>query len=233
MEPVFDLASVDADGAIRESEQHVAADTRATFFRKAAVGGGAVLGSTAFLGMLPELAMGKPSKKQDLAILNYALTLEYLEAAFYNTAITNGKGFSNEAMTFAETVALHENTHVTALKKTIKSLGGKPVASPTFDFKGTTDKEDTFLATALVLENTGVHAYLGQAGRLQSKALLGAAASILTVEARHASAAAILVYGKDAYGTSKESISPDGSFDTPLSKKQILAAVGETGFITG
>jgi hypothetical protein len=233
MEPVFDLASVDTDGAIRESEQRIAGDTRGAFFRKAAIGGGAVLGSTTFLGMLPEIALGKPSKKQDLAILNYALTLEYLEAAFYNTALANGRGFSARATTFAETVALHENTHVTALKKTIKSFGGKPVAAPEFDFQGTTDKEDSFLATALVLENTGVHAYLGQAGRLRSKALLGAAASIVTVEARHAAAAAILVYGDDAYGQGMSSISPDRSFDTPLSKKQILAAVGKTGFITG
>jgi hypothetical protein len=233
MEPVFDLASVDVDGAIRESEQQVGGDTRSAFFRKAAIGGGAVIGSSAFLGMLPELANAKPSKKQDLAILNYALTLEYLEAAFYNEAASQGKGFGKAASTFAETVALHENTHVTALKKTIKAFGGKPVASPTFDFQGTTAKEDSFLATALVLENTGVHAYLGQAGRLRSKALLGAAASIVTIEARHASAAAILVYGNDAYGQGMNTISPDGSFDTPLSKKQILAAVGKTGFITG
>jgi rubrerythrin len=233
MDPVFDLATVDTDGAIGEAEQAIAGQTRSSFFRKAAVGGGAVLGSSAFLGMLPELAMAAPSRKQDRAILNYALTLEYLEAAFYNEALAKGKGFDAATAAFAETVALHENTHVTALKKTIKAFGGKPVAKPTFDFKGTTEKEDTFLATSLVLENTGVHAYLGQAGRLQSKALLAAAASIVTVEARHASAVAILVYGKEAYGTGKKTISPDGSFDTPLSKKQVLAAVGKTGFITG
>lgn len=234
MEPVFDLATVDADGAIRETQDRIAADTRGSFLRKAAVGGGAVIGSSAFLGMLPELAMGKPSKKQDRAILNYALTLEYLEAAFYDEAVAKGTGFSASAKTVAETIAQHENTHVTALKKTIKAFGGTPVAKPTFDFQGTTEKEDSFLATALVLENTGVHAYLGQAGRLQSKALLAAAASIVTVEARHASAIAILVSGKDAYGASGDgTISPDGSFDTPLSKKQVLAAVGKTGFITG
>ena len=97
MEPVFDLASVDTDGAIREQEQRVASDTRASFFRKAAIGGGAVIGSSAFLGMLPELAIAKPSKKQDLAILNYALTLEYLEAAFYKEAVAKGNGYGQAA----------------------------------------------------------------------------------------------------------------------------------------
>ena len=232
MNPLYDLPSVDTDGAITEMETAVGVDTRASFFRKAAIGGGAVIGSTAFLGMLPEIAMGKPSKKQDLAILNYALTLEYLEAAFYDEAKV--QNFSKAANTFAASVAAHENIHVDALRKTIKAFGGKPVARPKFDFKGTTQKEDSFLATALVLENTGVHAYLGQAARLQSRALLKAAASIVTVEARHAAAVAVLIYGNDAYAASGDkSMTPDGAFDTPLSKKQVLAAVGQTGFITG
>ncbi|MCW2991802.1 MAG: hypothetical protein JWM73_2396 [Solirubrobacterales bacterium] len=232
MEPVFDLATVDADGAIRETESRIAGDTRGAFFRKAAVGGGAVLGSSAFLGMLPELANAKPSKKQDLAILNYALTLEYLEAAFYKEAVAKSGAYGKNAKDIAGLIHSHEQTHVTALKKTIKAFGGKPVASPSFDFQGTTDKESTFLGTAFVLENTGVHAYLGQAGRLQSKALLGAAASIVTIEARHAAAIAVL-NADDPYSPGKGSITPDGGFDTPLSKKQILAAVGQTGFITG
>jgi rubrerythrin len=233
MEPVFDLASVDVDGAIREAEGHVAGDTRAAFFRKAAVGGGALLTSGAIMGMLPELAAAKPSKKQDLAILNFALTLEYLEAAFYKQAVNNGKGFKKDAADFAALVAAHEAAHVTALKQTIKAFGGKPVKSPTFDFKGTPDKEDSFLSTAFVLENTGVHAYLGQATRLYSKKLLGAAASIVTIEARHAAAVATLLSDKAFTGSGAHSITPDGAYDVPLSKKKILAAVGGTGFITG
>jgi rubrerythrin len=230
MEPVFDLALVDADGAIREAEEATAGDTRAAFFRKAAIGGGAVLGSSAFLGMLPELAIGKPSKTQDLAILNYALTLEYLEAAFYKEAVSKSSSYGKDARDIAKLIAGHEQTHVVALRKTIKSLGGKPVASPTFDFKGSTDSEKSFIGTAFVLENTGVHAYLGQAGNLKSKALLGAAASIVTVEARHAAAIAVL-QGDSPYGSGKGSITPDGAFDTPKSKSAILKAVGGTGFI--
>lgn len=134
--PVFDLDTLDVSGAIREHEEAVAGDTRAVFFRKAAVGGGALLTSGGIMAMLPEMAAAKPSKKQDLKILNYALVLEYLEATFYEEAVSSG-ALSGEAFTFAQTVARHEKTHVEVLKKTIRTLHGKPVGSPTFDFKGT------------------------------------------------------------------------------------------------
>jgi len=233
MKPVFDLATVDTDGAIREAEDAVNGDTRSAFFRKAAVGGGAVLTSGAFMAMLPEMAMARrPSKREDIAILNFALTLEYLEAAFYKEAIAKSGSYSQPAKDIAALIHAHEQTHVTALKKTIKAVGGRAVASPSFDFKGTTDNERSFIGTALVLENTGVNAYLGQAGRLKSKALLGAAASIVTVEARHAAAVAVL-NGDDPYNPGKGSITPDGAFDVPKSKKAILKAVGATGFIKG
>src|SRR3954468_14663870 len=107
------IESVDVDGAIREAEEAVAGDTRATFFRKAAIGGGALVGGSAFLGMLPEMAAAKPSKKQDLEILNYALTLEYLEAAFYTEA---AGALSGDQKAVATLLASHENTHVKALK---------------------------------------------------------------------------------------------------------------------
>lgn len=235
MEPVFDLATVDADGAIREAEAGVAGDTRSSFFRKAAVGGGAVLTSGAIMGMLPEMAMARRSKAQDLRILNFALVLEFLEAAFYKEALAkqrdNPAAFRQEVKDVTALLHAHEQTHVTTLKKTIKALGGTPAKQPFFDFKGTTNNENDYLATSLVLENTGVNAYLGQAPRLLSRALLGAAASIVTIEARHAAGIAVLI-GNDPYNPGAGSITPDGAFDVPKSKKRILAAVGATGFIT-
>ncbi len=232
MEPVFDLATVDTDGAIREAEAGVAGDTRSSFFRKAAVGGGAVITSGAFMAMLPEVAMGRRSKAQDLRILNFALTLEYLEAAFYKEALAKQAAYPRkEVRDLAALVHADEQTHVNALQETIKGLGGTPADQPFFDFKGTTDNERDFVGTALVLENTGVSAYLGQAARLQSRALLSVAATIVTVEGRHA-AAFLILNGDDPYNPGKGSITPDGAFDVPKSKARILAAVGETGFIT-
>ena len=230
MSPQFDLSSVDTDGAIREAEAAVAGDTRASFFRKAAIGGGAAMSSGALVAMLPEAAMGRPSKKQDLEILNYALTLEYLEAAFYNEAVQSN-ALSGAALELARLILDHENTHVTALRQTIKGLGGKPVKSPKFDFQGSNREQGKFIRTALVLENTGVRAYLGQAARLKSNALLNAAASIVTVEARHAAAVAYLLNDNPYAG--QNSITPYGAFDRRTRKRKILGEVESTGFIVG
>ena len=223
----FDLAVVDADGAVREAEAAVAGDTRADLFRKAAVGGGAVVGASFFGGMLPALAEARPSKRQDIAILKYALTLEYLEAAFYREAVEDG-GLSGAQLELARLLADHEQTHVTVLRRTIRQLGSKVPGSPKFDFKGT-NKGANFIQTALVLENVGVRAYLGQAPRLQNKALLAAAASIATIEARHAAAVAVVVNETPFAGD--KSITPHGAFDRASSMKRILREVGRTGFI--
>jgi hypothetical protein len=212
------LEVVDADGAIREAADAVHGDTRADLFRKAGIAGGSLMAGGVLMGGLPALAAAKPSKKQDVKILNYALTLEYLEAAFYKQAVANG-GLSGPALALATVIRDHEVAHVKFLKK---ALGGAAVKSPTFDFGDTVMNQDKFLQTAFVLENTGVSAYLGQAGRIKQTAVLGAAGSILTVEARHAGAVAQLI-GKD--------VSPDGSFDVGKTMGQILKAVGKTGFI--
>ncbi len=226
----LDLTIVDTDGAVRDAEEAVAGDTRAAFFRKAAVTGGAVGSAAFFTGMLPGVAMGAPSKKQDLAILKYALTLEYLEAAFYKEAVSDG-GLQGQALEAAKLLSSHESTHVSALRRTIRSLGSKVPSEPSFDFKGT-NKGAKFLPTAFVLENVGVRAYLGQAGRLKSKALLGAAASIVTNEARHAAAIALLL-NPGAFNPGEKSVAPSGAFDRASSMSKILGEVTATGFITG
>jgi rubrerythrin len=214
------LEVVDADGAIRESVEELGADTRGDFMRKAAVGGGSLLAGGVLMGGLPTLAeASRRSKARDVKILNYALTLEYLEAAFYNRAVAHG-ALKGEVLAAARIVRKHENAHVQALKKV---LGNAAVKRPKFDFKGTTDDQDKFLQTAVVLENTGVAAYSGQATNIKQRAVLAAAASILTVEARHAAHFNSLV---------GRSFAPR-SFDRPRSKKYILRKVGKTGFIKG
>ena len=90
--------------------------------------------------------------KSDIAILNYALTLEYLEAAFYAKALEGG-ALSGQFRNFADITGQHETAHVQALKKT---FGNQAVKKPSFDFQGTTADQDTFAQTAIVLEDTGV-----------------------------------------------------------------------------
>lgn len=225
-QPLTDLISIetlDRDGALRETADAVAGDTRAELFRKA---GASLLAGGIVFGGLPALASAaKPSKRQDVAILNYALTLEYLEAAFYAEAVASG-GFGGAVGAFARLVAAHEAAHVRYLKR---ALGSAAVASPRFDFADTTSDEAKFTATAFALENTGVKAYAGQATNIKQPAVVRAAVSILTIEARHAAAiAAILGRVKGGDG-----VTPDGAFDIARSRGQILRAVRATGFLAG
>jgi hypothetical protein len=135
-------------------------------------------------------------------VLNYALTLEYLEAEFYATAVTRfaqigvPAGKPQGAIT---TISQHETAHVNFLKQAITAAGGTPVAKPTFDFsagngsgngpfKDVFSNYPLFLAVAQVFEDTGVRAYKGRAAELvKTGDVLRAALRIHSVEARHAS----------------------------------------------
>ena len=227
----INLEEIDADGAVREAAEQVSGDTRLGFIKKAGLAGGAMVSGGAVLSALAPNALastqfGRPPAKfgkGDVGILNYALTLEYLEAAFYNGATAAKLPLSPQAAVFLETVTKDENEHVKFLKK---ALGRKAAAEPKFDFKGANTNVETFMATAEVLENTGVHAYSGQALNIKTPAYVKAAVSILTIEARHASVIGLL-------NGSKGMITPNGAFDTPYTAQKVLAAVKSTGFIAG
>jgi hypothetical protein len=212
----MDLDVLDADGALRDSAAAAAGDTRARFLAKAGMLGGGIVGSSALLGFNPAIA-GAASRRGDIAILNYALTLEYLEAAFYTEAEQVG-ALSGELRLFARVVGAHERNHVRALKGV---LGNKAVKRPRFNFRGTTEDAARFAATAQVLEDTGVAAYKGQAPRIKSDAILAAALSIHAVEARHAS------WIRDING---EPPAP-AAFDEAATMSEVLAAVANTRFI--
>ena len=212
------LEELDVDGAIREAASKVGGDTRAAFLKKAGIGAGAVVAGSAFAGAIPGIASAGVAAS-DVAILNFALTLEYLEAAFYAEAVSKGR-FSGKLGKFADVVAKHEAAHVAFLKS---ALGSAAVKSPKFNFKGSNTDQAKFLATAQVLEDTGVAAYLGQAGNIKSKKILGAAASVMAVEARHAG------WVRDLNNVS----GAPASFQGSKTKAQILAAVKGTGFIVG
>jgi hypothetical protein len=144
----------------------------------AAVAAGAGIG----LAMRPVSAdAAVPSPAQDRAIFNFALLLEYLQDAFYNEA-TRQAGLTGEVRRFAEVVGKHERAHVAFLRK---ALGPHARPRPEFDFRDATRDERSFLKAAVLLENTGVLAYNGQAANL-TKPALAAAAEIVSVEGRHA-----------------------------------------------
>ena len=162
-----------------------------------------------------------------MKILNFALTLEFLEAEFYKQAVSNRAFKSPEFEEFARTVADHEAKHVSFLRK---ALGSAAVKKPSFDFGDTVTDGNKFAATAQVLEDTGVRAYLGQVGNISSRAVLGAAGTIATVEARHA-AWIRYINGGGVLGTPAKSSPAPFTFDKPASERAILSAVGETKFI--
>jgi rubrerythrin len=222
--PILTLPDVDRDGALAEAEAHAleaAAEghTRSSFLTR---GAGLAAGGLVVAALPVGLAGAQGGlSKGDVKILNYALTLEYLEAAFYAEAVSKGK-LHGVAQKFAQVVAGHEAAHVAALRKT---LGSKAVKTPRFDFKGTTAKQSTFLKTARVLEDTGVSAYQGQAPNIKAAAVLAAAGSILAVEARHAA------WVRDIIGDKNALPAPD-AFNPAKSMSAVLSAVKATGFIT-
>jgi rubrerythrin len=212
------LDEVDRDGAVREAAEAVAGDTRAAFMRKGGILAAAGLGMAAIPG---GVALAKGTPRSDVKILNYALTLEYLEAAFYAEAVAKGK-LNGVAARFAQVAGQHEAAHVAALQKALGSAAGK---KPQFDFKGTTDGEGTFLETAMTLEDTGVAAYQGQADKIKTTAVLASAGAILAVEARHAA------WVRDIIGAGRSPSPAPDAFSEPMSMSEVLDAVGGTGFI--
>ena len=221
----LNLELLDVDGAIRDSAETAGFD-RGSFIKKGALAGGGLIAGSAMFGTFlasaeAAISTTRRSKANDVKILNYALTLEFLEAEFYKQAVANQAYGANAPLKlFAEVVARHEAKHVTFLRG---ALGAKAIKKPTFDFGNTVKDPAMFAATAQVLEDTGVSAYLGQVKNVFQGGVLQAAGTIATVEARHA--AWIRFINNDP-----KTPAPS-DFDKPKSEKAILAAVGGTGFI--
>ncbi|GAB3827730.1 ferritin-like domain-containing protein [Pontibacter rugosus] len=168
--------------------------------RRAAMNGFGSFGKKVALAAVP-IAMGSMFKKaygqgstgtSVLEVLNYALTLEYLEYEFYKQGLDSNLNFG-ENRDFFEDVRDNELAHVNFLTSAIRSSNGTPVSKPNFDFSAGGAFADwnsnlqTFLALSQAFEDTGVRAYKGQAANLVSNsAILTAALQIHSVEARHA-----------------------------------------------
>jgi hypothetical protein len=160
----------------------------------------------------PAPATTASSGSGDLAIVNYALTLEYLESQFYAKVAASGL-FSGKTLSVLKSFGAEEEQHVVALKKVASGLG-TPAAVPVGKFPLRSASSVAMLAATV--ENLGASAYLGQAPNIQSKEILAAALSIHTIEARHAATLNTLV---------KKSPTPEGAFAQPKTMAEVLAIV--------
>jgi hypothetical protein len=151
--------------------------------------------------------------KGDIGILNYALTLEYLETAFYADVIKSGL-FKGSDLATIRKFGSEESEHVAALTAAVKQLGGKPAPEPKTEFPLKSAK--SVLELAGTVENLGAAAYLGQAANIKGPEVLASALAIHSVEGRHASALNTLL---------GESITPDGAFARPADAKTVLKSV--------
>jgi rubrerythrin len=185
--------------------------TRSSFILRGTVAAGSVYGA-GMVGPFVRQAFAQ-SGGGDVDVLNFALTLEFLEAAFYKEAASID-GLSEDALGLVETFGNEEQQHVDTLSKTITDLGGKPTAAPKVDF-GDLSSERAFLKLAVAFEDLGVTAYNGAAPSIKSKEVLAAAGSIVQVEARHAAAIRLLAGEQPA---------PD-AFDETADMDEVLKAV--------
>jgi hypothetical protein len=151
--------------------------------------------------------------KGDVGILNYALTLEYLETAFYADVAKSGL-FKGSDLETIRKFGSEEAEHVTALTGFVRQLGGKPAPKPKTEFPLKNAK--SVLELAATVENLGAAAYLGQAANIKGAPVLSAALSIHSVEGRHAAALNTLL-GKP--------ITPDGAFAKPAGADEVLKSV--------
>ncbi len=212
------LSDIDADGAIAEAAAGL--PTRLQFLHRAGrVAGASALGGLG-AGLLPEAAQARSRRTHasDVAILNFALTLEYLQAAFYTQAERVGS-LHGALAGQATVVGAHERAHVAAFRAVLSS---KAVKEPAFDFRGVTDHAASFRATAVAFEDLAVAAYKEQLPKLESPAYLATAISIHSVEARHA-----------AWIRRLAGIVPAANaFDDPINDAKTVQIVNSTHFVS-
>lgn len=232
----LNLDKIDVDGTVRQTAEDAGLTTdRRSLLRTGAIAGATIGAGTLFGPMLAgaqaAIVPGRRSASNDIAVLKYALTLEYLEAEFYEQAVNNITFKDPKLRFFARVVADHEQDHVDTLRTV---LGRKKIQSPRFDFGDAVKDEAKFAATAQVLEDTGVAAYAGQGGNLSERRVIIAALSIHSVEARHAAWIRFLNGGfaPAAAGSPEAAKAPaPNAFDAALTESDVLTAVGATGFI--
>jgi hypothetical protein len=214
-DPVFlKVDDFDIDGAVREAFERIPQHTRSGFLGRAAAAGATALGAVAGW---PDLASAQP-QSSDTKILNFALTLEYLQASFYTEAEQIG-ALRGALAHQAHVVGMHERAHVKAFKQL---LGPAAIKEPAFNFHGVTENPDAFRSTAVAFEDLATAAYKEQAPLIKSKSYLAGALAIHSVEARHAAWIRRLAGFLPAAH----------AFDDPLSDAKVVQIVNSTQFVT-
>jgi hypothetical protein len=206
----------DPAGAVRAAAAGDDSTSRERFLQRAIVAGGALVAGGVIIGGLPRLAASAQSPEQDVEIFNFALLLEYTQAAFYAETVERAE-LTGELFEFAKVVANHERAHVDYL---LEALGGDAREEPTTDFGNATSDADAFAAAAVTLEDVAVAAYNGQAANL-TKGALQAAATIISVDARHAAWVRSIIGEPPAAD----------ALDAPLTAEEATQRLEETGFI--
>jgi Ferritin-like domain len=190
--------------------------SRQRFLRLTVAGAGTLTLGAVLAAGAPRGGLSGTSQSRDAEILNFALVLEELTAAFYARAITGG-ALSGELAHFAEVAAVHEREHVELIRD---ALGSKARPAPRFAFGEAVTSPARFARAASELEELAVAAYNGQAGNL-SKPALQAAARIVSVDARHAA------WIRAIRGRPPASQATDQA----KTRRQVLVQVDRTGFV--
>ena len=210
------LEAVDVDGAIQEALDESQGETRSGFLKKAVFTGGTLAFGGVIFGGLPSLVTAAPSPSQDAAILNFALVLEYLESSFYMEAVAEARSPARPRTSPRSSAPTSSRTSRSSSRRSAR----RPARSRRSTSRARPPTRASSIATAIALEDVGVGAYNGQ-GQNLTKATLGAAATIVSVEARHAAWIRDIAAKDPA----------PNAFDPLFTKQQTLAKVKATGFV--
>jgi Ferritin-like domain len=212
------LAAVDVSGVLHETAAAALGTTRRSFLRRSA-GAAAGLAGLGALATATSANAALASTKNDTAILQFDLALEYLQADLYTEAERLGS-LTPKTLAWARVVGAHERAHIQAIKGLLGPR--KTVPSPTFDYRNVTSDEQAFIKTAVAFEDLTTALLKWQAPRLDSRRILAAAATLHSVEARHAAWIRHVVGLKPA----------TTAFDKPASQHRMAQLIASTHFVT-